>query len=186
MNWILAFILILISIYIFDRQLKKRKRVKTKKKIIQDWGSANQDKHLNFSLIDQFFRNHEISAKAYQTITDHTWQDLDLDEIFKFLDRTTSKIGQQFLYFKLRTISGIPELNRFRALTETFNSNPELRIKTQLELSRLSTDKAYYLEEVFRSKDMGKSNKIWLFRMLSLGSVTSIILSFLIQRGFSY
>ena len=178
MNWILGFILILIAVCIIDIQLKKRNKAKTRKKLIENWGKAKQEKYFNFTLIDQFFRNHKSSAKVYQTITDQTWQDLDLNDIFKFLDRTTSKIGQQFLYFKLRTISDISELNRFKNLTETFNSNPVLRIKTQLELSRLSTDKAYYLEEIFRSEDMEKSNKIWLFRMLSLTAVTSIILSF--------
>ena len=57
--------------------------------------------YFNFELINRFFENHGSSEKVYQKISDNTWNDLDLNEVFKFIDRTTSKIGQQYLYFKL-------------------------------------------------------------------------------------
>ncbi|CAM4282987.1 MutS-related protein [Gillisia hiemivivida] len=178
MNWILAFILILIVIYLVGIQLKKRKNKIARKTLLEIWGKPKNEKYFDFNLINQFYKNHESQKEIFQTISDHTWNDLDLDDIFKFLDRTTSKIGQQYLYYKLRTITNVSDLKRFGKLTETFKSNQSLRLQSQVELYKLSSNKAYYLEEIFRSQSVEKSNKIWLFCFLSIAAISSIILSF--------
>ncbi len=178
MNWILGSILILVVIYLVGIQLKKRRNKTVKKIVIENWGKPKNEKYFDFDLIEQFFKNHKTQKEIFQTISDNTWNDLDLNEIFKFLDRTTSKIGQQYLYFKLRTITGISDLKRFGKLTETFKLNTALRIKSQVELSKLSSSKAYYLEEIFRSQSLETFGNIWIFRVLSLAAFSSIILSF--------
>ncbi|MGA8854786.1 MAG: DNA mismatch repair protein MutS [Christiangramia sp.] len=177
MNWILGSILTLIVIYLVRIQMDKARNKSTRKSLIENWGKPKNEKYLDFDLINQFFKNHK-SPNVFQIISDNTWVDLDMDEVFKFLDRTTSKIGQQYLYFKLRTITNISDLKRFGKLTKVFKSDQELRIKSQLELSKLSSNKAYYLEEIFRSQSVEKSGKIWLFRFLSIAAISSIILSF--------
>lgn len=178
MNWILGFILILILIYLVDIQLKKHRNKTIKKTVIENWGKPKNEKYFDFNLIDQFFKNHKTQEEIFQTISDNTWNDLDLNEIFEFLDRTTSKIGQQYLYYKLRTITGVSDLKRFGKLTETFKLKTSLRIKSQVELSKLSSNKAYYLEEIFRSQSVGELGNIWLYRLLSLAAISSIFLSF--------
>ncbi len=181
MNWILGFILVLIVVYIIDIQLTKNRNKKTKKILIENWGKPKKEKYFNFELINLFFRNQKSPKNVFQTISDHTWEDLDFDEIFKFIDRTTSRIGQQYLYFKLRTITEISDLKRFGKLTEIFSKNQRLRLNCQVELSNLSTTKAYYLEEIFREKNEEKSNNIWLFRFLLIAAISSIALSFFNQ-----
>ena len=178
MNWILGFILILIVIYLIGLQLNKSKNKSSRKALIENWGKSKNENYFDFDLISQFFTNHRSFEKVFQIISDNTWIDLDMDEVFKFLDRTTSKIGQQYLYYKLRTIKDISDLKRFGKLTDLFSSNQSLRLKSQLELSKLSSNKAYYLEELFRKKDLERSGKIWLFRFLSIAAISSIILSF--------
>lgn len=178
MNWILGFILILIAAYLTDIQFSKRKKRKIKKVLAGNWGKAKQETYFDFGLIGRFFRNHETPKKVYQRISDNTWNDLDLNEVFRFLDRTTSKIGQQFLYYRLRTITTVSDVKQFQSLTSLFNSNQSLRLRCQLELSRLSSSKAYYLEEIFRPGNVEKSNKLWLFALFSVSSMLSIILSF--------
>ncbi|SDS67416.1 MutS domain V [Gillisia sp. Hel1_33_143] len=178
MNWILGFILILIVIYLVSIQLKKARNKSTRKTLIENWGKSKDMNTVDFNLINQFFKNHKSPENVFQIISDNTWDDLDMNEVFNLLDRTTSKVGQQYLYYKLRTITGISELKRFAKLTEVFKSNQSLRIKSQLELSKLSSNKAYHLEEMFRSKNLEKSSKIWLFRFLSIAAISSIILSF--------
>lgn len=178
MNWILGFVLILIVMYLIGIQLKKTRNKSIRRSLIEKWGKPKNEKYLDFNLINQFFKNHKSPKNVSQIISDNTWVDLDMDEVFKFLDRTTSKIGQQYLYYKLRTITNVSDLKRFGNLTEVFKSNEELRINSQLELSKLSSNKAYYLEEIFRSQRAEKSGKIWLFRFLSISAISSIILSF--------
>ena len=184
MNWILSSVLILILIYLISLRLKKAKNKSTRNLIVENWGKPKNDKHLNFDLINQFFKKHKSPENVFQIISDNTWEDLDMNDVFKFLDRTTSKIGQQYLYYKLRTITNIPEIKRFGKLTEVFKSNQPLRIKSQLELSKLSSNKAYYFEEIFRSQKFEKSRRIQLFRFLSVAAISSIILSFFFPTCF--
>lgn len=178
MNWILGFLLTLIIVYIIDVRVKKKRNKRIKKNLVENWGLPKKEKYFDFELINLFFINHKSPKNLFQTISDNTWKDLDFDEIFRFIDRTTSKIGQQYLYYKLRTITEIFDLKRFGKLTELFSENPKLRFDCQLELSKLSTNKAYYFEEVFRDKSKKKSNKIWLFRFLLIAAISSIALSF--------
>ncbi len=178
MNWILGLVLVLIVVYLVDIQIKKRKTKITRQTLNENWGKPKTESYFNFELINKFFENHRSSEKVHQKISDNTWNDLDLNEVFKFIDRTTSKIGQQYLYFKLRTIKPISELKQFEELTEIFSSNKKLRIQTQLELSKISSDKGYYLEEIFRSTESEKPGNIWLFYFLSIGALMSVILGF--------
>lgn len=184
MNWILGLFLVLIIVYLIDIQIKKRRIKRTRKTLINNWGKPKKQKYFNFDLINRFFKNHQTPNKVFQEISENTWNDLDLNEVFKFLDRTTSKIGQQYLYNKLRSIESISDLKKFDELTEIFNSNERLRLQCQLELSKIASEKGYYLEEIFRSKEAGKSDKIGLFYFLSIGAITSIILSFFYPSWF--
>lgn len=63
-----------------------------KQKLIADFGKIKTE-WFNLPRIARFFL---LSDKddAHQTISDRTWPDLDMDEIFMFCDRTSSKIGQ--------------------------------------------------------------------------------------------
>ncbi|MGB7843495.1 MAG: DNA mismatch repair protein MutS, partial [Salinimicrobium sp.] len=178
MNWILGFVLILIVIYLVSIRLKKVRNKSIRNSLIVNWGKPNNEKYLDFDLINQFFKNHKSPQNVFQIISNNTWVDLDMNEVFRFLDRTTSKIGQQYLYYKLRTITDISELKQFGKITEVFKADQTLRVKSQLELSKLSSNKAYYFEEIFRSQKIEKSGKIWLFRFLSIAAISSIILSF--------
>ena len=184
MNWILGLILVLIVVYVIDLQFKKRKIKNTRKVLEENWGKPKKEKYFNFDLINRFFENHDSAENVYQKISDNTWNDLDLDDVFKYLDRTTSKIGQQYLYFKLRTIKGISDLKHFQELTELFNSNKKLRLQSQLELSELSSNKAYYLEELFRETEIEKPNYIKLIYLLSISALASIVLSFFYPSWF--
>ncbi len=55
---------------------------------------------------DKIKRFFQLSDKTivYQVISDRTCQDMDLDELFMFIDRTSSKVGPQMLYATLRTL----------------------------------------------------------------------------------
>ena len=178
MNWILGAIITMILIYLVRVQLDKKRNRSVRNSLIENWGKPKNDRYLDFDLISQFFKNHKSPGNVIQIISNNTWVDLDMNEVFRFLDRTTSRIGQQYLYYKLRTITNISDLKRFGKLTEVFKSDEKLRVNSQLELSKLSSNKAYYLEEIFRSQSVEKSGKIWLFRLLSIAAISSIILSF--------
>jgi len=76
---------------------------KIKERLTQSFGEIKDDPFYFYS-IERYFRNKD-HTEDFQVLSDKTCNDLDFNELFKFIDRTTSKIGQQFLYNTLRTIT---------------------------------------------------------------------------------
>src|SRR6187401_2396506 len=58
-----------------------------------------------------------------RTLDDRVWVDLDLDEVFVALDRTTSTLGQHALYHRMRTAPAGDHLDEFEALVERLRAD---------------------------------------------------------------
>ena len=156
MNYILGVLFILISIFLISNFLKKKRLKKLKASLNKNWGKEKKKEYYNFFVISKYFKNNSHQEKAYHIISEKSTIDFDIDEIFKFLDRTSSKIGQQYLYFKLKTIGTIKDVLSFDELTTVFQKDKELSVSCQLELSKLNNNNSYYLEELINDKPLEK------------------------------
>jgi hypothetical protein len=78
-----------------------------------------------------------------RTLDDRAWVDLDLDEVFVALDRTTSTLGQHALYHRMRTAPAGDHLDEFEALVERLRADAPLRERAQGALSRLKDPHGY-------------------------------------------
>ncbi|RLD55120.1 MAG: DNA mismatch repair protein MutS [Bacteroidetes bacterium] len=177
MNWIFIILILVILIYLINHHLNKRKSKKIEL-LTKKWGIQKENEYFNFETIEQYFVNTIKKEQAYHIISDQTNNDLDLNEIFKFIDRTTSKIGQQYLYYKIRTINNQKELYLFDKLVNLFKNNDKLRINCQVELLKLNTDSSYDLEKLINAVAITKPNFYKLLLPLSLFSIISIIVGF--------
>lgn len=177
MNWILGTTVVTIIIILIVSYLKKKKLANLKSLLIKNWGQRKEDENHNFMDIRKYFDNNCHKNSAYHIISEKSTQDLDLDEIFKFIDRTSSKVGQQFLYKKLRTIGTAEELLRFNSLIQIFENDTDLRINCQVLLSQLNSYKAYALEELIHGVQIQKPKIIWLVYLLSLFSILFVTLA---------
>ncbi len=103
------------------------RKSKKKEKLLSEFGNLKDD-NFDFELIETYFRNKE-HTNDFQVLSDKTCNDLDFKELFRFIDRTNSKIGQQFLYDKLRSIpSDAKDINRDEKLTGEFTTNADFRV----------------------------------------------------------
>ena len=86
-------------------------------------------------------------------MSDKTCNDLDFNELFKFLDRTTSKIGQQFLYNTLRTIpSNSDKFTEQEKLIQKITNDSNLRLYIQLQLDKLTRESSYFITTLFQDE----------------------------------
>ena len=137
-----------------------------------------KDESFNFESIQEFFRKKDKSA-AYQVLSDKTCNDLDFEELFMFLDRTNSKIGQQFLYYKLRTIGRDPDnLKLQEELVEVLNKEDGLRTELQFQLKKLDKNEAYYITSLFQDEHVQKPSWYSIIPILSFTSIASILMLF--------
>ena len=104
-----------------------RARTKLLARIRAEWGRSRSRKR-NMDAIADLFRCHG----AESSLDDRTWNDLLLDDVFAFLDRTESSVGQQILYSRLRLAQRPHTLPAFEALAIRLGRDADLRQRSQM------------------------------------------------------
>ncbi|HEY8782967.1 MAG TPA: hypothetical protein VIM16_15180 [Mucilaginibacter sp.] len=140
-----AFVSILIVFYIYNYYIKRRTIRKSLEKIRNKWGRPVNARR-NFKMIAAYLNAGDNPAK----VSAATAEDLDLNHIFDYIDRTNSKPGKQYLYKKLFTPeTSFEPLLEFDRKIETLNLPRPDQERIELELSKLNNSDAYYLAELF-------------------------------------
>jgi len=100
-----------------------------------------------------------------------------MDEVFMFLDRTSSKIGQQYLYYVLRTIPHNKQrTSHFEKIIDYLRSTKRVEAVV-VELNRLNDHGAYFIQKLIYGKNLSKPSWYWAFPFLSglaLGSFIAL------------
>jgi len=145
------------------------------KKIISEWKNPRKNVYYDFDNISNYFYNKKIN----DFVSDSVVNDIDLDDIFIYIDRTTSKIGQQYLYFKLRNYQKDEDITQ---LSNIFREKPQLREKIQVELSALNNRKAYEFEKLFHT-NLIKPKQVKYYKYLFLFTLLILLLS-IVNKAF--
>ena len=147
--------------------------------LLNSFGKQKDDS-FNFSLIDKYFRNKIPDKNTFHIILDRTCNDLDFDELFMFVDRTYSKVGQQFLYKKLRTISlNLTSTKETKEIIQNFTDQHNFRVTVQKQLRRLNNSDAFYICSLFQDKLSLLPKWFFIIPFLSLLNAFTFILGFL-------
>src|ERR1035437_4985083 len=139
---ILVLLIVIFSIIIYFIYKKK-------KSLLIDLSFEKE--YIDIELASKYFYNRlEFDKDHYNIITDKISNDLDFDDVFRKIDRTISKIGQQYFYYKLRFIkSNSEDLSKFTKLVTLFKDNVEIRDNCRKELTKLNSNDNYYFESLF-------------------------------------
>ena len=162
-------------------QMINNRKIKNRENLAKAFGTLKNDAFI-FDQIESYFRKKDHSD-SFQVLSDKTCNDLDFKELFMFIDRTNSKVGQQFLYNQLRTIpkdSG--KLAETEELIGKFTFNTDARISIQNQLSKLNELETFYITSLFQDDQVAPPKWFFAIRLLSFTSVLSIILSFFNPR----
>lgn len=137
-----------------------------------------KDETFDFNLIKIYFSNKD-NSNSFQVLSDKTCNDLDVDELFTFLDRTNSKIGQQYFYNKLRVIDVDENQTKLdeEIITE-LSKDSETRISIQKKLEKLNHKDAFYITTLFQEEHINPPKWFFIIKLLSFTSFASLLLSF--------
>jgi hypothetical protein len=148
---------------------------KIRKKLAESFGRLKEDS-FNFESVEKYFRKKDHRNDS-QVLSDKTCNDLDFNELFMFADRTTSKVGQQYLYNMLRTIpQDNKNLTRQEKIIEQITEDAGLRIKIQLQLETLAAQNAYYITSLFQDEHIQRPKWYFIIPVLSFTSLICILL----------
>lgn len=148
-------------------------------KIRASFGRLKEDS-FDFDRIEEYFRK-KNNGDSFQVLSDKTCADLDFNELFMFVDRTTSKVGQQYLYNKLRAMpseAAASNANRFEPLIDELSTNEEYRVSIQARLKKLNSWEAFYISSTFQEEHLKKPKYYFVMPLLSVISIALIAASF--------
>lgn len=108
------------------------------------WGIQSPRAH-RFEELATSHRSRVEALGEPLALDDRTWNDLDLDEVFRRVDHTESTLGQHALYHRLRVAHTAESLRAFEALVSRLSADTALRSRAQLALGRLRDPNGYSL-----------------------------------------
>lgn len=168
---------VVVLFYVFNYYEKIRATNKSLEKIKGKWGRPVNARR-NFKLIASYLNALDHPDKLTQIIT----EDLDLNGIFDFIDRTNSKPGKQYLYKTLFTPkTSLEELLALDKKIDVINIHrPDLE-QIELELAKLNNNDAYYLADLFlKEHKLLMVTPMRLFVRLSGIAIIGLLVSLLI------
>lgn len=170
---ILGAIGIILLVFVLYRNKKGNKK-KQLEEIQSSWGKPKQEP-FNFNSISKYADT--VNTDKFHRLSDQTTEDIDFYGLFEFIDRTSSKVGQQYLFKKLIEPTKNP-VDSSESLIKIFTGDKQLRESIQQELSKLNNSGAYYITTLLKDKLLEKPK---LFNLLILDIVilvSLLILSF--------
>ena len=155
---IIAVVIIVIIIFVNRRRAINR----LKRSIDERWGKVPVEKYRNEDMqaISGYYYNYSEKYDEKLLIDDITWNDLDMDNIFKRINNTGSTIGEEYLYKLLREpVFEAAELDERNRLIEYFLNNPSQRKMLQLYLSQLGRKRFAGVSNYFFNDEKGDSKQ---------------------------
>ena len=139
--------------------MQKKADMKLKERIKNSFGKIPELEytHEKYESIGFYFRT---MAEKYPEDADHcvidniTWNDLDMDNVFLTTCATQSSIGEEYLYYLLRTPTLDNDVLRKREkLAEFFAKDPDVRLNLQTELAKAGKIKGISVYEYLNRLD---------------------------------
>ena len=154
MVYFLFVLLLLTIIAMLSARSFKKKQKEKEEKLRSQWGEAKTEpfdfeKITIYSDLNKDIHFHQLSAQ--------TKTDIDFNDIFCLVDRTASRVGQQFLYATLSNpTNDKAALQKQQEQTVFFSSNETVRMQTQSQLSKLNNDDAYFISTLLEDHSFVK------------------------------
>lgn len=168
-------VIVIVNMYQAEKSRKKR----FLKKLEEEWGNFSEREYSyeEYECISHYYR----SKKYKNYIDDITWNDLDMDSIFKAINITQSSLGAEVLYEMLR----VPALEndtlqeRERMICY-FAEHPEQRTRLQIIFAGIGRTRNYAVTDYIAALDqvkLGSNRKHIVIAIIALLSIVSIFVN---------
>ena len=124
--------------------------------------------------VSNYFENKEIK----NCIDDITWNDLNMDDIYKTINNTQSSVGRDVLYNILRNpLHNQEDLIKRDCLIDYFTNNEDKRKEIQFILGKLGESKDLYPTNCLFINNDNSESKLLKYNILFSISIISLVLS---------
>jgi DNA mismatch repair ATPase MutS len=174
MDYLILGLIVVILVILVVHHVKKSGTKKEIEEIRTAWGNPKKES-FDFDCICKYVDT--VRGSKFHRLTDQTIADIDFNALFQFIDRTTSKVGQQFLYKKILEPTNNTS-DESEKLINLFSNDKQLREEVQLELRKLSNNGAYFISSLLKDRLLEKPKWFDLLILDFLIVTCLVILSF--------
>ena len=138
MEILVLILLILLVVYICFSNHKRKLNILNR--ISNEFGKKPKDFHEEFDMnfVRTYYKARKENENVNESIDELTWNDLDMDTVFKRTNYTSTTFGETYLYYKFREVAY--DSKKWAITEELINSlmkNDSLRNSIKLELSKV-------------------------------------------------
>lgn len=147
-----AMLLFVIVIFIREAVQAGNRRKRFIQSLYDNFGMPPGRKYTmeNSAHIPGYYMRHREEGQ----LDDITWNDLNMDEIFRRINDTHSATGEEYLYYLLRSTGQSREwLEHFEEMTTWFSEHADERVRLQLLMSELGYTGKYSLYDYIENLD---------------------------------
>ncbi len=179
--WVI--LLLLAALAVYSRAQKAQRRRQTLQKIRADWGQEARREYSweEYERISHYFYwKQEKEEDSTFVIDDITWNDLNMDQVFRKINRTYSSAGEEFLYDMMRRpLFSRKETDRRERLICHFQQETEQREQIQLEYCRMGRVRKIALADyMFRFAQLTPKSPIrhWIQALALVAALAGLLI----------
>jgi len=151
-GFLFVVVIILFIFFISGIVNERNSKKKYVENLIKGYGSKNTREYNaeEFQNISAYYRHHKTGF----SIDDITWNDLNMDEIFRQMNYAKSSAGDEYLYYLLRSPKiDVWDWEDFEDKTEYFRTHQTERLKLQLALHKMGYTGKYSIYDYLDNLD---------------------------------
>lgn len=178
-GYILA-IVVLSTMISLGSNIKRNRQIK--ERIEKDWGNDIEEEYSEDDLktIAEYFNNRRKDEEKEFFIDEITWNDLNMNSIFKKMNNTESSPGEQYLYNMLREpLYDEKKLEERNNLISFFQEHEDERKKIQYILAKLGKARNCFISDYFYEKDEKRKSSLMYYRILAAMPIIGAAIVFL-------
>ena len=159
---------------------------KLKKRLVRDFGKAPDPYyfHGDIEYIRAYYDFRRDTGRDVFLLDDITWNDLNMDSVFKRMNPGLSTSGEQYLYYMLRSPAvRESDYTGRKTLIELMEKKADLRLKLQVILSRLGCTRRADLSQAFHPSVHGYGWLLVYLFLLLLVPASIVAISVLPKYG---
>ena len=158
----------------------RQKKRKLESRLRNAWGTKPFSCSLDgdgLADVAAYWREKQMAEVSADSLDDVTWSDLDLDAVFRHMNRTKSNVGEEALYAMLRDVGTSDEtLQRRMRWIEALGADDEGRTALQMALVRIGKDRYHSVYPLlFRAEDRRTAHS-WLYYALACLPIVFVVL----------
>ncbi len=169
------FLVIFLAIIVIVIIISKDSNEKILNEVRSQWARINW-KTRDFGLIGKYLPYYK--GNAYHRLTDQTIKDIDVESLFYILDRTTTGIGQQYLYARIiHPENDLEALRTTDTITERLTKEKETQESASIILHKLEQGGTYWITDFFGQEDKSVTENRFVFNLLTYAAVALVLAS---------